>query len=716
MALLLFFSTRAEAQRIREIDFRNQKVADILMALAEMGKRSILVDDTVTGTATFHFTDSEFEESLSRFTDACRLFYTMKDNAYYVSRIKVEYDDAKQTAKVFSEDVDLEKLIKSLSRAAGKTILYDALPREQISVHEEGSSVRGVLRIIMKKYSEYSVEEEDGCYYIRKTQDAVTGSSASGRVSSSAIRKEGELYSMNVARGSFPSILAQLFKTAKKEYSLLQRVDASLENLYFENKTFDQLLRIVLEQANCDYAVEGTVYYVFQVERRDIVKKFKNTIVVQLQNISVTDVAALLPPDFSGSSFMRLDRNTNTAYLTGSEEELKPLVDFLELIDVPSEDKAYMRFEVKFLAVKDFLALLPKELMECTPQIIPGTNDFTAKVSSGAEKRFRDCIRLLDRKSEGESVRLKYLRTDDLIKNLPPSINKEEIAPTSDPSVFFFTGTKEKLARLRADLRVIDRPKAQIRYQLLIMQYQKSNGFSWGDNSYSLGESAESAGYGIAGSFASLLSIQFDIVSEFGYKLAAELNAKLTEDKAKVLADTTLNGISGQDIKFENTDVYRYRDYTVNTETGEKTGVTREIASGIILKINGWVSGDGMITMDVSAEVSKQDDAGDNGDSTKNPPPSSERAVTTQVRTKSGTPIIIGGLLQMERAENVNKIPILAHIPLIGKLFQNVTISDVSTEMVIYIVPYVHIADGSAIDYRSRNEEYYRKYVLREAS
>ena len=35
-------------------------------------------------------------------------------------------------------------------------------------------------------------------------------------------------------------------------------------------------------------------------------------------------------------------------------------------------------------------------------------------------------------------------------------------------------------------------------------------------------------------------------------------------------------------------------------------GVTREITSGLVLNIDGWVSGDGMITTTVNASVSKR--------------------------------------------------------------------------------------------------------------
>ncbi|HHU37659.1 MAG TPA: type II and III secretion system protein [Treponema sp.] len=715
IAIILILSAPSllSAQRIKKMDFRNQKIADILMVLADMGQQSIIVDDTIIGTATFHFTDSDFEDSLFNFTDACKLFCTKKDSTYYVSRIKIVFNGEKEMADIYAEDVEIDKIVKDLSRNFGRTILYDALPREIISLNEKDSTLQNALTVLLKKFPDYLVEQENKSFYLKKNTES--SSSYTTRIGSSAIKKNGELYSMNVPRGSFTSILTLLFKTALREFSLLQRVDANLENLYFSDKTFDQLLRLLLEQANCDFVVEKSVYYIFQIERKDVLKKYKDTIVIQLRNISVTDVSALMPTDYSSSSFMRFDKNTNTVYLTGSTEEIQPIVGFLELIDVPTENKVYKRFEIQYLPAKDFLGLLPKELSEANPQIIPNSNSLVVSVSENVAKKYDEYIGLLDRRPEGDSVRLKYLRTDDLLKNLPPYISKEEIIPTSDCSIFFFTGTKEKLEKLRSNLYIIDQPKPQIRYQLLIMQYQKTDGITWGDNKYDINESSDSPSKSISGNFANLLNIQFDVISEFGYKLAAELNLKITEDKAKVLADTTLNGISGQDIKFENTDVYRYRDYTINTETQEKTGVTREITSGILLKINGWVSGDGMITMDVNAEISKQGDSDQSGDSMKNPPASSERMVTTQVRTKSGTPIIIGGLLQVEKSENANKIPILGSIPIIGRIFTNVSISNVTTEMIIYIVPYVHIAEKKLVDIFTKNGEYFRKYILREA-
>jgi type II secretory pathway component GspD/PulD (secretin) len=701
-------------QTIRKMDFRNQSISDILMALADMGRQSIVIDPSVTGVATFSFIDSQFEDALYQFIDACNLYCEKKHNAYYVSKMQISRQDDSVT--IDAEDVDIEMLIKNISRAVEKTIIYDALPRAQISVHSQNISLRDALELAVKRYPDYAVAEENNSFYIRRSEPA--SSNSSGRLSSSSIKKEGELFSMDIQRASFFAIIALLFKTAEKEYSLLQRIDSTIENLFFENKSFAQLLRLVLEQGNCDYVEANGIFYIYEVQRRDVLKNYKNVMVIQLQHMGVEEAAALLPSDYNGSSFIKMNKDKNTVYLSGSTEEIQPVADFLALVDIPPENKIFKRFEINFLKASEFLSLLPKELSAAGPQIIPDTNSFIALLTEEMVAKIESFISLVDKRNAGLPIRLKYIKGEELLQNLPPSATRDEVVLSSDPTLVFYSGTEEKQKQFLAHLELVDQPKPQIRYQLLVIQYQRSDNLNF-NKSFSAGFGGQQSeeGYSlITGTFSNLVNISFDIVSGFGEQFSMQLNLRLGEDRAKVMADTTLNGISGQDIKFENTSTFRYRDTTIDPETGKPfyTGTTREITSGLVLGINGWVSGDGMITMSVNAAVSKQDESGANASATTNPPPTSERVVNTQVRTKSGTPVVIGGLLQIEKTESVRRIPILGHIPLLGKLFQDRDSSDITTEMVIYIIPFVHNGDRSPANLTKINENYYKKYVLRE--
>jgi type II secretory pathway component GspD/PulD (secretin) len=723
LTLCLFMSrlVSLHGQTMRSMDFRNQNIVDILMVLADAGRQSIIVDESVLGTATFHFSDSDFEEALYRFTDACNLYVEKRNNAYYVSRIRISREG--ELVNLNTDNVDIEMLVKSLSRAIGKTILYDQLPRATININSEKARITDLLEIIIKRYPEYSILEENGAFYIKRAVDH--NQNTAGRLGSNSITVRNDLFSMDIQRASFSSILSLLFKTGNREYTLLQRIDTSIDNLYFHDKPFDQLLRLVLEQTNCDYVTNDSIYYIFEVQRRDILKKLKNVMVIQLQNIPVDNAVALLPNEYSASSYIKTDKNSNSVYLTGSTEEITPIADFFSMLDTPGEDKFFKRYEIQFLTVKDFISLLPQELSRTTPLVIPDSNAFIVHITREQQEQFEQFIYLVDMRNTGLPVHLRYIKSDELLQFLPPSVTREELIISSDPTLVFYKGTTEKQKPFLEHLKLIDQPKPQIRYQLLVMQYQRSDNISWtkglqmtstdSNNTASAGETIPNM---FVGTFSNLVNINFDIITEFGYQFALQLNLQIGEDKAKVLADTTLNGISGQDIKFENTTTFRYRDTTIDPETGKPfyTGITREITSGLVLNVNGWVSGDGMITMKVNAAVSKQDESGINASATTNPPPTSERVVNTQVRTKSGTPIVIGGLLQVEKIENVKKLPILGSIPLIGKLFQDIVIQDNTTEMVIYIVPYVHNGQAQTTDYIKKNEEYLKKYVLKDGN
>jgi type II secretory pathway component GspD/PulD (secretin) len=331
-------------------------------------------------------------------------------------------------------------------------------------------------------------------------------------------------------------------------------------------------------------------------------------------------------------------------------------------------------------------------------------------LTPAGKKTLDDFLPLIDRKQEGVPVQLRYIQADSLLKNLPPSVAKEDIQQTGDSTLVFFSGTEEKRKQFLRELEVLDRPTPQIRYELLVVQYEAGESLNWGvslDTSSLTGVEQNA----FLGSIGKLLSLNFDIVSTFGYLFAIKLNADLGTNKANVLADTTLNGISGQEIKFQNTTTTRYREVEIDPNTGKPnfTGVTREVTSGLIISMNGWVSGDGIITMKVSSTVSKQ--GADTSATTGNPPPTSEKVVATNVRTISGKPVVIGGLMQQEKTYIVNKVPFLGDIPLLGLLFQSKSDTLTNTELVIYIVPHVEFPEMRLLDAPRHLESLYERYV-----
>ena len=271
----LFFITVSclFAQRIQTMDFRNRPIAEIIMILADSAGASVIIDETVTGLATFHFTDSSFEDALLRFSEASRLHAVERDGVWYLSRIAISSNE--RGVSVSAEDVELEHLIRALARTARVTILHDQLPRMQLSVFVQDRSVQNILEILIQRLPEYSVVQESGAWYLRRRPDQFASTAAAGRLSSSSIVRHGDRYTMNIVRGNFFAIVALLFSVGEKEFSLLNRTDSILENLFFADKEFEELLRLICEQGNSDFAIANNIYYIFEIQRRDVLKKLK---------------------------------------------------------------------------------------------------------------------------------------------------------------------------------------------------------------------------------------------------------------------------------------------------------------------------------------------------------------------------------------------------------------------------------------------------------
>ncbi len=707
----VFFPLSLSAQKLAKMEFRDQSIVDILMVLAEATGNSIVPDETIVGNASFFFSEAEFEDALSLFLAAYRLHFTKANGVYYVSKIEAAYDKEKGLVTLKADETALLPLVRALSKTMGTTILYDPLPAATLTVNIAAATPEQALEILAKRFPEYVVEREAAYFYLRRLPSDQQKAGAAKAKAADPIVRNGDRYSVSLEKGRFLETLAQLFSVAGKEYSFLLKTDTMLENLYFTGRDFEGILRLLLEQGGGDYVVKDGVYYILELQRRDVVKKLKKTTTLPLRHIPVQDLPNLLPADLASGNLLRTDKTTNVAFLTGTDEELAPILDFIALIDVPLEGKRYERFDAKFMKAKDLLGLIPPKLIPLPPAAVPDSNSFVALGSEENLAALRSFIAIVDRKRESYPVRLRYLKTEDLLKALPPSIQKEEIQDSGTPNLLFFIGSEEKRQVFLRELALMDRPKPQLRYELLVIQYLKSDGKTM-KRSARIDTNPEEETNAFVGNLSNLLTLNFDAVDKFGYQFAAALSVEIGENTAKVFADTTLHGISAQEVKFQNTETFRYQEFEVDDDTGKvtDTGVTREITSGLIIGLNGWISGDDMITMAVNATVSKRNAASSTSTSTL--PSTSERVVTTQVRTPSGKPIVVSGLMQTDTNVNIQKIPILGDIPLLGRLFRDEKESVDQSEMVIYIVPYLSRADtDQAESVFEKTERYYRAFV-----
>lgn len=714
--ILLFsfccFSLNSYAQSIQSMEFQRQEISDILLALGESSGVTILPDETITGTVSFYFSESSLMDALEIFSNSYNLFYEKEGNIIKVSKIHSSFDTQNGKISIKTHDVPLVQIIKHISSRINKTILYDNLPQATLSLDIVDLTINEVLNICIKKYPEFEVEQNDSYYYIKKID---TSDNRQKVTTKDILTKENGLYTLKLEKGRSMELITRLFFMEQKEYSLFIKSDIMLENLYFSNKDFNTILQLILEHVNADYIIKNDIYYLVDLQRSNINGKIKKTEIIPLLWLQASEVTSLFPPDISNSANIKVDKNTNSLLITGSVEEITTIKNFISLVDVPLNGLMYKKIDIKYMNAKDVCSLLPARLLQNPPAIIPGTNSILASGSPENIELLENFISDIDNKKTGYPVQLKYIKTETLLKTLPPSIDKENLIDSGYPNLVFYTGTEDKLKLFLQELNEIDKPQPQIRYQLLVIQYSKGKGESFTPTLTVNPIESSTNNFIFNGELSNIMGLSFDVISKFGYQFAASLNTKIHENTANVFTDTTLTGISGQDIKFQNTDTYRYieYDYDSTSDTTKRTSTTQQITSGLIVNLNGWISGDNMITMTVNATISKQNsDSGNTNSKTLTTLPStSERVVTTQVRAKSGEPVIISGLIKEDDSETKSRIPFISRIPFLGELFKQNSKNKEKTEIVIYIVPHL-IQEYTKSDYDNINiKRYYESFV-----
>ena len=716
IAILFILSTDwASSQVIREMEFRDQPVTDILLMIARATGTSIIPDGTVTGRATYYFSESELEPALETFLASCGYYLQRDGEIFRVSKVKVVFDPAADTMDFDADDVPVQYLLRRIARETGRTILFDRLPADPVSCHGRDYTIEKTLEMLAGMYREIELHHDTGSGYfylrrpVRDDGEGVetlagtpsrSGSSSPAQDRYCTVQSTDAGFRLGCRGERLSTVLSRLFSEANERFILLGGPDPSPDLPDTGIGTFEEVLGHLLDGCSYGYSTCGGIYYVYPVDSMDVLNRLFTTVRIPLAFIDAESLSEIIPPRLFTPDRLTFDRQEtagDAVVIFGSMAEIDPLLEFIAAVDVPGRHAGYRSYPLSFGAAAEIERLIPSDRFDAHVVAIPATNTLMVSLPEANRSAFEAFLSAADSPAFSEPIRLKFIDAATLMANLPPSISPDHLTVTSDPSLIFFSGPAGRRASFLRELGVIDVPVPQIRYELLVLQYQDGNSLH---REIEIGNSVLERGSRSAflGTIGNLLSLNFDVVSYFGYLFALRLNLTMAESKARILADTTLCGLAGREVTFKNTDTYRYRDTELDAATGtyEPTGITRQITTGLIIGIHGQVSGENMITMDIEATISKR--GAESGSSKTILPATTEKVISTRVRTPAGEPVIIGSLIQQELSSSTDKVPGLGDIPLLKFLFSSERRTGENTELSICLVPRITDETDSAVD------------------
>lgn len=253
-----------------------------------------------------------------------------------------------------------------------------------------------------------------------------------------------------------------------------------------------------------------------------------------------------------------------------------------------------------------------------------------------------------------------------------------------------FTGPPLEFVQLRNLLARLDTPPRQVLVEVTIAEVTLTDETRMGleyffTSSMSGGRlrGGTLGGLGLAGGG---LGLAFK-----GSDLRAQFNAFASNNKVNILSRPRLVARSGSEAAIQvGTDVPIITSQGASqVQAGGTSDVLQTITyrqTGVILKIKPIVYGDNRIDLQISQEVSSQQN---NPNTAIASPIILNRDVTTQLSLQEGATAVLGGLIDNSYTKGNSGIPLLKDIPILGTAFRVDSVSGNKTELVVLVTPYI---------------------------
>lgn len=439
---------------------------------------------------------------------------------------------------------------------------------------------------------------------------------------------ETNLFNLDVNSAPLTQILNEMARKADLNLVVLSQVNWTVNNVRLQGYSFTQVL---------DFLFKGTIFTYQYVDNTYVVgdglivrpenSSFATVKIYPIKYMKAEQMLNSLPPVFPRANFIQIAEK-NALVVTGPENLHKLFSNYLEQIDIPTID------------------------------------DMT------------------------EVIKIKYLKAEDVLKLIPPSIPKNDLIVLKETNAIVVRGPQNLIHQVQSYIDKIDQVNPLIIFDVIVAQISDSKGFTWNapQGGIKLGNDNElfiGPGQGSIRLEDPTKTVKTD--EEKG--ILGALTLLLQNGDARIVANPTITTLNGYPAKFNVSTKRNYEVQTAETKTTDGTtsigSTVKTYESGLRISITPWVSANNQITMEIKPEISE---FGDPAQGTELPS-TFERSTETTIRVNDGETIVISGLKNTRKEKTVSKVPILGHIPIIGLLFTNYSTRDVQDEFVIVIKP-----------------------------
>ena len=178
--------------------------------------------------------------------------------------------------------------------------------------------------------------------------------------------------------------------------------------------------------------------------------------------------------------------------------------------------------------------------------------------------------------------------------------------------------------------------------------------------------------------------LRFGILNK-SLDIEAMLRAEKENIDAKLLANPRIMVVDNEEATFDIVTEHPYVERTITAGSTTETVKFKNV--GVKLVVTPHVAGDNMLRLNIAPEFSVLVTRVQVASS--NVPVVDTRKVNTIALVRDGQAVVLGGLRKKETSMQVNKVPILGDVPVLGHLFRFKGEATAMTELVIFITPHI---------------------------
>ena len=437
---------------------------------------------------------------------------------------------------------------------------------------------------------------------------------------------QGETVSIDVENADIVAVLKMVVAQQDDLNIVISDNVVGNVTVQLDNVTLEQALDAILKMNNYTYEMDDNIIHIMSYQDVQHEERFakKQTKVFSLQNADVLDIRRIILSMKTTRGRIELNARNNQIIVTDTPGKIKEIEKAIKELDQPVE---IHRYNILYADIEDIQSKLL--------QIIP---------------RERGHV-FVDKKNNAIVVKA----TPIILKDVDELIKGWDFQPRQ-------VLIESKMVKITLN----DETKLGVEWEF---KTGGKEGNKFADIVTKLTTSAATGGFFTLGSLTA---------GEYSATIEA-----LKENKfAEVLSAPRVVVVDGEEARIL---VGSSEPYVVATTDPISHLVIEEIKYidvGIKLLVTPRIGEDNFITMKVHPEVSR-------GEYVLND--QAVRVILTEADTtmmvKDGETAILGGLIDTEKSKEIDKVPLLGDIPLLGLLFRKNVDVEKKTELIIFITP-----------------------------